>query len=109
MIDVTEVAARRDDIANRLLYFLGFGETLLFGTRPDQLFANAHVKDATGRIWHQGHGAKLLFKGTKKFLGQPGCAQQPFAARAVTNNDLRIARWTIAHAPTPTGSNPELG
>jgi len=59
---VPKVTPGRDYIAHSLFYFLGFREALLFGSRPDELIIDVHIKHATRGIRNQRNFHQLLFK-----------------------------------------------
>ena len=68
---MSERATGRDAVADELFDLLHFRKAAPLLPRPDDLVINAHLKDATGPIRGERHGAKLLGKRGQQLLRHP--------------------------------------
>lgn len=86
---MTEIAARRDDVAHTLFQFLDLGKASFGGARPDGLLVNPDVKNsAAARL--QRNLADVAGKRREQFLRHPGRAKQPAALGAIFDLNARM-------------------
>ena len=84
---MAKVAALGDDVADAGFEDFDFGEAAVVGAGPDALVVGPDFKDAAvARL--EGEFVEFLLEGGEQFLGHPGGAQKPFAARAIANGDF---------------------
>src|SRR5262249_29595263 len=86
-VRMPERGAGRDAVADELLELLDFRKAATLLARPDDLVINAHLKDATGPIRGQRHGAELLGKRGQQLLRHPARPQAPAAQSAIGDLD----------------------
>src|SRR5690349_21810043 len=89
-VDMAEVPAGIDPVADQLLQLLDVGEAAIALALPDQRAVEMDFEDAAGP-GHEGHFAHFERKGRKHLLSHPGRSQQPVALRAVDDPEAGLA------------------
>src|SRR5260370_10584775 len=112
-VRMPERATGGDAVADELFDLLDFRKAAPLLPRPDELVINAHLKDATGPIRGERHGAELLGKRGQQLLRHPAGPQAPAAQSAIGDLDHGAdghsclpVRWVSALVSTSTdGAN----
>src|SRR6202023_3156218 len=86
-VRMPERATGGDAVADELFDLLDFRKAAPLLPRPDDLVINAHLKDATGPIRGERHGAELLGKRGQELLRHPAGPQAPAAQSAIGDLD----------------------
>src|SRR3984893_11161853 len=86
-VRMPERATGRDAVADELFDLLDFRKAAPLLPRPDDLVINAHLKDTTGPIRGERHGAELLGKRGQQLLRHPARPQAPAAQSAIGDLD----------------------
>src|SRR6202040_3148181 len=86
-VRMPERATGGDAVADELFDLLDFRKAAPLLPRPDDLVINAHLKDATGFIRGERHGAELLGKRGQQLLRHPAGPQAPAAQSAIGELD----------------------
>src|SRR5258708_30029862 len=86
-VRMPERATGGDAVADELFDLLDFRKAVPLLPRPDDLVINAHLKDATGPIRGERHGAELLGKRGQQLLRHPAGPQAPAAQSAIGDLD----------------------
>src|SRR5262245_60959861 len=86
-VRIAERATGGDAVADELFYLLHFRKAAALLARPDDLVIDAHLKDATGPIRGERHGAELVGERGQQLLCHPARPQAPAAQSAIGDLD----------------------
>src|SRR5262245_55304303 len=89
LVDMAEIAGRRDLISHHLLQLLDLGKAPVLAARPQQLAVDPDLEHPARVVGNERHGPELLGEGREQLLTHPGGAQQPITEPAIGNGDVR--------------------